>query len=279
VDKNIYSNIPVFNYSTTEVIIAQPNDTIAYIRKLMQRNRISHCIIVSSENKIEGIISLRDIAKLLTLLGSQYPESLDQIIAKNVMKKEIIKAEKETSVKDACIIMLKNKVGSVVITENEELFGIFTKTDACKVFYDYPLNDVKIEEIMTKKFALINVMASLHKVINKFEEEDIVIVEDNKKPIGVITLSRLAYLDEKDFLKSKVKYVRGKVEEGKIKIGKTAKDIMLEINIGINKNDKVIKAVNYMLSYNIPVIPVIDDYGEIQGVITKSEIVRLIAQS
>lgn len=276
---NIYEKIPIKDYTSKEVYVISPNDTLAYARKILLKNGISRLVVIE-EGKLKGIISLRDIALTLIKLGKEFPESLDQILIKNVMKKELVKLPFNSSVKKACDMMIKNKIGSVIVTKEEELFGIFTKTDACKVFADHPLENFRVKNIMITNPLTINYMASLWKVVDKFQrEENIIIVEDNKKPVGVITLSFIANLNENDFLRRKVKYVRGFVEKEKIKVGKKAEDIMLKINIGINEEEKLTKAVNYILSYNLPGIPVINNVGEIIGIVTKTNITTLISMN
>lgn len=274
-----FAEIPLVKYSRKELFALSPNDTVSYARKMMLRNNLSK-LLVLNEGKIVGIISLRDIAFLLTKLGREIEGNLDQILVKNVAKKDVVKIDENRSVKEASELMVRHKIGSVITTSNEELSGIFTPTDACRVFYDYPINDIRVSDAMNRNFAKISMMASLPKVIEKFEQGiDVVVVEDNKIPVGIITISRIAYLDESEFLVRRQKFIRGNEEYSRIRIGKLASDIMLRIDMAIGEKDKLLKAVNYLLEYDFPAIPVINEYGEVIGIVGKRNIVELIART
>jgi len=131
---------------------------------------------------------------------------------------------------------------------------------------------------MQKKFITVNILTSLWKVIEKVKEgEDLIIVEDNKKPVGIITLSMLASLDERDFIKGKVDYLRGDVNQEKIKIGNLARDFMFKIDTVIYEEEKLQKAVNYILKFNIPALPVVNATGSIIGLISKTDVTKVVA--
>lgn len=276
--KNIYERILLQNFTNREVYVVTPNDTLAYARKIMFRNNISKLVVIEGE-KIFGIISLRDIANILTKLGSEIERSLDEILVKNVATQNVITLDVNRNVREACKLMHDKKIGSILITKEEKLAGIFTPTDACKVYSENPIPELKVKDVMNKDFEKINKISSIKKIIEKFKGGiDVLIVEDNKKPIGVITLSSIAYLEEDEFLKGNLKYIRGTSEHTKVRVDKTAADIMYAIDIAINETDSASKAVNYLLTYGIPALPVINEFGEIVGLISKRDIVALIAK-
>jgi CBS domain-containing protein len=278
-ENSLYSKIPIKGFYTNQVYIVQPNDTLSYARKIMFKYNISR-VVVSDNGKVVGILSLRDIALILTKLGSDYPESLSLITVKKVMKNKVITLPTEANAKEACEIMYHEKIGSVVILQDNELTGIFSKTDACKVFQQYPIESIKVRDVMSSRFANVNIFSSFNKIVEKFIEGfDIVIVEDNKNPVGVITLSKIATMDENEILKSKSSLIRGNEEFTKIKIGNVAERLMYKIDIAININEKLIKAVNLILGYNLPALPVIDINGEIVGTISKNDVVKIIAMN
>jgi len=277
-ENEIFEEIKLENFIKPKIFVVRPIDTLAFARKLMLRNNISKLIVVDEEERILGIISLRDIAQVLTKLGTEFNETLDQVLVKEIAFKDVAKLDSQKSVKEACRIMKEKNIGSVVILKEDKLAGIFTPTDACKVFMEKPIENLKVDQVMHKKFETVNKIASIWKIIGKFKNGvDVVVVEDNKRAIGIITLSRIAYLEETEFLTSRVKYIRGSAEYTKTRIGKTAGDIMYSIDLAINANDRLSKAVNYLLSYDLPALPVINEYGEIVGLVTKRNVVDVIA--
>jgi Predicted signal-transduction protein containing cAMP-binding and CBS domains len=277
-NRSKFSEIKVLDYSSKEVFVITQNDTLNYARKLMLKNGISKLVVINEENKLVGIITLRDIASILTKLASSGELDLNAILVKNVMTKNVIQVEPNASVKEAALLMVKNKIGSVVVTENDEIVGIFTKTDVCKAYNDYPIEELRVKSVMQKKFTTVNILSSLWKVIEKIKEgEDLIIVEDNKKPVGIITLSMLASLDEKDFIRGKVNYLRGGINQEKIKTGNLARDFMFKIDTVIFEGEKLQKASNYIIKFNIPAIPVVDLTGSIIGLVSKNDITKVVA--
>jgi len=276
---NIYSKLPINEFYSREVYVISPNDNLSYARKLMFKKGISRQVVLEND-KIVGIISLRDIAMVLTKLGSEFPNTLSEITVKKAMRNKVFTLNSNVSVKDACNLMHKEKIGSVVAVSEDNLNGIFSKTDACKVFREYPMDEIKVRDAMHTNFAKVNLLSSFYRIVEKFlEGYDIVIVEDNGIPVGVITLSKIATMDENDLLKTKSAFLRGNEEITKVKVGHVAQRLMYRIDIGVSHNDKLFKAVNFILDYNLPALPVIDETGGLIGVISKNDIVRIIGTS
>lgn len=278
-EESPYSKIPVNDFSTHEVYVVSPNDVLSFARKIMLKNNISRLVVLENDN-IVGILSLRDIALILTKLGSEHPPNLGLITVKKAMKSKVHILEKNASVKDACTIMYRENIGSIILVDEGKLNGIFSKTDACKVFREYPLESIRVKEAMHTNYAKVNMLSSFYKIAEKFiEGYDIVVVEDNNLPVGVITLSKIASMDENDILSIKSSLLRGSEEYSKIKVGYVAPRLMYKIDIAVNYNDKLFKAVNFMLDYNLPAIPVIDETGELIGIVSKKDVVRIISES
>jgi len=113
-------------FMTTEVFVVKENDLVELVAKIMEWKNIHHIPVVNDLNKVTGIITntnLRDI------LGK------DQklIVAKDIMIKEIITVDSETSIEKANTIMLENKIGCLPILEIGELVGILTRNDLKKL--------------------------------------------------------------------------------------------------------------------------------------------------
>ena len=55
---------PVESLMTREVVACRPEDDVGYARELMARNHKSRIMCISFEGRLEGVISLSDIAQL-----------------------------------------------------------------------------------------------------------------------------------------------------------------------------------------------------------------------
>ena len=113
---------------TTEVFVVKENDLLELVAKIMEWKNIHHIPVVNDINKVTGIITNTN---LMDILGK------DQklIVAKDIMIKEIITVDSETSIEKAKSIMIENKIGCLPILEMGELVGILTKNDLNKLLH------------------------------------------------------------------------------------------------------------------------------------------------
>jgi CBS domain-containing protein len=113
-------------FMTTEVFVVKENDLVELVAKIMEWKNIHHIPVVNDLNKVTGIITNTNLKDILG-------KDKKLIVAKDIMVKEIITVDSETSVKKANRIMLKNKIGCLPILEMGELVGILTKSDLNKL--------------------------------------------------------------------------------------------------------------------------------------------------
>ena len=113
-------------FMTTEVFVVNENDLIDLVIKIMKWKNIHHIPVVNHENKITGLITKKNLDK------SDYSKG-NLLIAKDIMVKNIITVNSDTSIEEANIIMVRNKIGCLPILEFGELIGILTKNDIQKL--------------------------------------------------------------------------------------------------------------------------------------------------
>jgi len=113
-------------FMTTEVFVVNENDLIDLVIKVMKWKNIHHIPVVNNENKITGLITKKNLDK------SDYSKG-NLLIAKDIMIKNIITVNSDTSIEEANIIMIRNKIGCLPILEFGELIGILTKNDIQKL--------------------------------------------------------------------------------------------------------------------------------------------------
>ena len=91
----------------------------------MNENSIGCVIIVKKDDKPIGIITERDVVRLL---GSLNP-SLLQIPLRDIMSKPVITISINSSLRDAIQTMQQNNIRRLVITDGERMVGIITDKD------------------------------------------------------------------------------------------------------------------------------------------------------
>ncbi|MEM3833637.1 MAG: CBS domain-containing protein [Thermoprotei archaeon] len=288
----MFNKIQAMRYASTEVYVVTWNDTLAYARNLMMRYNISRLVVVEDKKPV-GMVSQRDLLSAISRLDSDFEgRNLDEILIKDIASRDLKTLDTNASIKDACKLMNGQNIGSVVLTDKDKnLAGIFTKTDAVKAFTDYGSGKWKVMNIMEKIATTINRFQSLKKAIDLFvhDKADIVIVTDNKVPVGVISLKNiLTYRIDLLFKSKSVKYTRAKggIEEssftevgGKIKQQPLVEDLMTPLKNAAGENDDLVKAASLMLKFGVSGMPVVDNLGTLVGIVTKTNIISLISKA
>jgi CBS domain-containing protein len=109
----------------------------------------------------------------------------------HVCRKPAISVPPSASVKSALELMTKHKAGAVVVVENEEAVGIFTRRDAIErvVLKGTPL-DVAVEAVMSAPVDVLSKDTDLTdalKVMAKRPYNHIPIVDAHQKVVGLAT--------------------------------------------------------------------------------------------
>ena len=83
--------------------------------------------MTSDENAVEGIISERDIVRQLAK-----SKSIDDLIASDIMTKDVVTVTPSVSSADLMKIMMKNKFRHLPITSKRKLVGVVSIGDVVK---------------------------------------------------------------------------------------------------------------------------------------------------
>ncbi len=117
----------------------------------------------------------------------------------DAMTRSPITINPEASVIECARIMKKNKIGSLLVVDNEQnLVGIVTKSDLIKRVIANNLDySIKVKEVMTKRIFTISPEKDLYEAIKKMKELDIrhlPVIDEKGKLIGLITLKDILKL-------------------------------------------------------------------------------------
>ena len=103
---------------------------IADARRLMEEHRIRH-LPVKDGDQLTGILTDRDI-KLVLGPYMDIP-SIHPVLVRHACLTEIFTAEIDTPLDLVVEEMARRRVGSVIVTKDARLAGIFTSVDLCRV--------------------------------------------------------------------------------------------------------------------------------------------------
>jgi CBS domain-containing protein len=134
---------------------------------------------------------------------------------KEIMNPNVVSLGPNASLKDAAELMAQQKIGSIVIVDNNEPIGIITERDfATKIMLQPYSADSKVSEVMSSPVVHITSNQSVADVIDIMANKDIrkVPVIDNGKVIGIVTgtefLRLFVQATDEDMQKAYQQYVK-----------------------------------------------------------------------
>lgn len=281
----------VSSYMTRSVVTVMPNDTLAHARKLMLRNGISRLVVVEEEKPV-GMVTITDIVN--ALMNKFVSRPLDSILVGEVMSTDLKVIESTKSVKSAALYMLKYKIGGLpVVDKFGVLVGIITRTDILKAYYERYQGVFSVGDVMRKDVAVGSPEHHIFYIARLAQADPagkVVIVDENRRPIGIITKRDLAFASippkaamagGKDrFARIKVRDMyRDKIVSLRLYSVPVASDIMTT-NIETAKPDEdLAEAAQRMYEERIGALPVVGEEGELVGIVTKIEVLTAIVRA
>ncbi|MBI1857946.1 MAG: CBS domain-containing protein [Candidatus Melainabacteria bacterium] len=104
-------------------------DTILYASKFMKEERIRNLPVVDKENKLIGLLTLREIIETIY-------KNPDKILVKDSMIKIVETVDPDMPLKNAINVMIENKYGALpVIRKDKTLVGMITEQYLLKTLY------------------------------------------------------------------------------------------------------------------------------------------------
>ena len=125
---------------TTQVATIGMDDTLAAIKKIFEKVRFHHLLVLSEEHEVVGVISDRDLLKQLSPYlntASEQERDLHTLNKKahQIMSRELISASPTTTVKNATMMLMEHSISCLpVLAEGKSLVGIVTWKDILKLF-------------------------------------------------------------------------------------------------------------------------------------------------
>lgn len=270
------SKIPQFTFP---VVTLGPEDTINDALFLMQKNDIKRIVIVRDDFPI-GIVTERDIGKFLE--RDKTTRALDKIPIQNMMSKNLvsISVEDDDIATQSAIRMDTFQISSVVVVDNEgKLAGITTKSDLTRIFSSLYGRVYKVADYMSKKMITCRKSDSLTfalDMLNKNKISRLVVTDNEGKPIGVITYD--SFLRNSGFFKANKStrdYLLPSINAKEMRVGDLIKDELLTVEA----EDDLATAAKLMTDFKVSGIPVIDNKGSLEGIISSTDIVRAYSEA
>lgn len=269
------------NELSNKPITILKNSTISDVIKKLLESKLSRLIVVEA-NKPVGIITEKDVG--LFLFSETSKQGLDDIPISKIMK-PILFVEEDLSPKESANLMIEKGVSSLTIGSEDNVKGIFTKTDLVNFYLENP-SDKKVVDYMTHDYVYTHSAAPLFKVVKKMLENKvsrIIVKNQNEEPIGIISFRDLFRIsielgseeDDSGFTISDQIRKGFLSEEGFGNIS-LAREVMTKRIVSIKFNEDLSNACNLILENNVSGLVVLDGNGSIAGIISKTDITRAI---
>jgi len=261
----------VKNIIKKRVLTVDKDQTIATAIKKMEKNRVSRIIVVEN-NQLVGILTLSDVANRLgSSKASTIPTS--GLHVSGVMSNNPVTIEEETDITQAAKIMVDTGFsGFPIINKNQQLVGMLTKKDFVQQFLER--SKLHVEDLMTKNPEFVSTgirLLDARDRLLKFGVSVLPVYEDGTV-VGIISKKLIAialakFRDE----------VPGKLIEERIRTLKVG-DHMLPNAPVITPEKSISDAARLLIHEYIHALPVVNKAGNLIGILTRGDLVRVIAQ-
>lgn len=108
-----------------DIVIADLNDTIMEVAKLMAHHNIGCIPVTEDGSKVLGVITDRDI--ILSL--AKYELDPSNTSASNIMSNKVYSVKPDADLKDALDLMKKQRIRRLPVIENDMLLGMISLGD------------------------------------------------------------------------------------------------------------------------------------------------------
>jgi len=108
----------------TDLFTVRPDDLVDLAASVMDWRHIRHVPVEDNEGRLVGLISHRDLLRLLA--QGLLSRSAKEVTVKEIMVRDLVTVAPETPALEALSIMRQRKVGCLPVVENGRLAGIVT---------------------------------------------------------------------------------------------------------------------------------------------------------
>lgn len=135
-------NYQTGNVMSANLISISEDRDIETADGLMKVNKIRHLPVVNANNELSGIISAKDVAGAL---NRRKP-------IKSIMTSPVRIVKNSANVKSVIEIMLKHKICSVLVANEEDIVGIVTTDDLLKLLTQVIEDSESLEKLDVSTF-------------------------------------------------------------------------------------------------------------------------------
>ena len=269
------------------VYVVSPDETVARARNLMLRHKIGRLVIIE-DNKPIGMVTKKDIVKRLNQAEPQWRRRpIDDIPVRKVMTESLITIFPDATPRQLAELMTENNIGGLPVVNNkDEVIGIATKWDLIRYFSGLEL-DLKVKDMNIEPALTVHRHHTISHIIHELQANSIdraIVLEDNDKPVGIITNSNLTFTEMKDktggLPQKVIKMTRKDSSAGRKQnryvdeVPLVAEDIMSSPIVNVDNEDLATMAAGLMVKEKINGLSVTGN--GVMGILTGENVIKTI---
>lgn len=242
---------------TSNVMCVHREDKLIDAAHTMIGSHVSCLLVLDGSYKPEGIITERDFIKKLSMAE----RSSSSLLVLDIMTKKLITATPHTDLFEAQKIMKLHNFRKIVVVQNDELKGIVTQTDLCKVINQLRmpiLNAPLVSDVMSRKPLTVSCDDEFLKAKKLMAAKDMgsVIVMEKNDICGIFTEFDIV----SEFFMNPNKLKNSRMH-----------DLVSKPIICISPDFDIVFVNKLMLEHNFRRLPVIEN-DKLIGIITQTDV-------
>lgn len=271
----------VHHWMTTPVITCDPTTRLHDALRIMNREQI-RAIPIVEDQRVVGIVSKRDLlrADVTPLIRDSWDQYrlAGNLTMEKIMTRGVITTRPHKPVAKAAQIMLENKITALPVLDNtQRLVGILTSSDLFRLaIAEIPLQPdiVHVREYMSVDVKTVEPFTTLLEAqrIMAVKRIRALPVIKNGLLVGIITRT--------DLLSAAPSVVttQGRLEVTEMVSSTPLQFIMTTQPLTIGEEQPITDAARLMLENKIHALPVLDRDQDLCGIITETDLFRLIVK-
>jgi CBS domain-containing protein len=206
-----------------------------------------------------------------------------------VMTESPVTIYPDATISQAAVLMLDNEVSGLPVEKDETIVGMITSRDIQRYFSEQDIK-AKVRDLMTTDLVNVHRHHTIAHVLEQMNTQGVarvLVYEDNKTPVGIVTRSALTFsnmmgpkdeMETKDIKMTRKDSAAGRKQYRYIKeMPLVAEDIMNSPIITIDAETKAVDAAKTMVEKHVCGMPVMEN-GDIVGFFSTDEIVAEIGR-
>lgn len=246
------------SFASRPVVAIDAEATVREALQLMSARRIS-CIIVLSHQEPIGILTERDIVFAANwLLGEP------DLLLKEVMSKPVMTASEELSVATAYQIFCQHQIRHLVVLDGRlDMVGIFTQTDLVRSLREKVFAGVdEVSALMSPQVLHVDAKVPARYALSLMARRSVscIVVLDKGQPVGMFT--------ERDV----VRCIAGGIDLSEVEVS----SVMSPTLVSTPSTTTPYDSIGLMLKKSIRRVLVVDDDGQMAGILTQTDLGRIL---